>query len=91
MCKYINYTVMSLGEHARERQVHGMMEQKLCNVCGKQLDASREDYLYIEKEWGYFSAKDGRRDRIRICESCYDRWMEQLSIPVDTGDVTELV
>lgn len=71
--------------------MHGMMEQKICNFCGKILDASKEDYLYIEKEWGYFSEKDGRRDRIRICESCYDKWIAQLPIPVDTEDETELV
>ncbi|MGN0342324.1 MAG: hypothetical protein ACI4DO_05975 [Roseburia sp.] len=79
---------VDMGE---EEQVHRMMNQKVCNVCGKPLDSAKEDYLYIEKEWGYFSAKDGRRDRLRICEACYDQWITQLQVAVDTGDVTEFV
>lgn len=68
-----------------------MKEELRCNICGKVLDPQKEDYLYIEKEWGYFSAKDGRKDRLRICESCYDQWVAQFQIPVETGDITEFV
>lgn len=68
-----------------------MKSGKVCNVCGRVLDEAQEDYLVIEKEWGYFSNKDGTYDRIRVCEICYDQWVEQFAQPVDRQQVAELV
>lgn len=66
-----------------------------CNVCGKEIgdltQLQREDFVYIEKEWGYFSNKDGEHHIIRICESCYDRWTHTFQIPVEKRDVIEMV
>lgn len=31
----------------------------VCNCCGKEIEERKQDYIYIEKEWNYFSAKDG--------------------------------
>jgi len=72
-----------------------MKNQKhLCNICGKELIQSgqfREDSLYIEKNWGYFSEKDGERHRIRMCENCYDLWIKSFKIPPQVEEVTELL
>ena len=50
--------------------------EKCCNMCGKRIKEEagilKEDYLVIEKKWGYFSEKDGEIHKIRLCEECYD-------------------
>ena len=49
-----------------------------CNCCGKEIRMEEnmryalEDYIVIEKIWGYFSKKDGTRQKMKICESCFD-------------------
>ena len=52
-----------------------------CNCCGKEIWMEEnmryalEDYIVIEKIWGYFSKKDGTRQKMKICESCFDAWV----------------
>ncbi|MBS6559409.1 MAG: hypothetical protein KH355_03945 [Clostridiales bacterium] len=66
-----------------------------CNLCGREIgslnDLERNDSVLLEKEWGYFSKKDGEHHRIHICESCYDQWIQTFKIPVQIKDQTELV
>lgn len=66
-----------------------------CNSCGRKIETTdnknREDYLSIEKEWGYFSKKDGLIHNFTLCESCYDKWTEQFCIPVSVEEKTELL
>ncbi len=66
-----------------------------CNSCGKRIEtienSKREDYLFIKKEWGYFSNKDGQIHSIFLCESCYDTWTEQFKIPVKVEEQNELL
>ena len=65
-----------------------------CNICGKEISnsgLSREDSLYIEKEWGYFSEKDGEKHSIRMCEKCYDMWIKTFRIPPHVEEVTEIL
>ena len=65
-----------------------------CNCCGKKLlvekTGEREDYLFVSKEWGYFSGKDGEIHHFRICEACYDRCTAQFAVPVCVKEQTEL-
>ncbi len=69
------------------------MKDLRCNACGQIIkhDGSVfvEDALVVTKEWGYFSKKDGKRHRFCLCESCYDKMIENFNIPVDLEDVTE--
>lgn len=58
-----------------------------CNCCGEcitkiELNNQHIDYLYVEKIWGYFSAKDLSRHSFNICERCYDKWIEGFNIPI---------
>ena len=66
-----------------------------CNCCGKQIilepKEKREDYLFVQKEWGFFSGKDGEIHHFRICEACYDRWTAQFAVPVCVKEQTELL
>lgn len=61
------------------------IDRVMCNCCGKELD-SDADYLSVEKEWGYFSNKDGVRQRFDLCEDCVDRIVESFKISPETED-----
>lgn len=67
----------------------------LCNKCGKELKAQgevvMEDFLYVNKKWGYFSGKDGRTQEFILCESCVKQLEKQFAIPSKWKDTTELL
>lgn len=66
-----------------------------CNCCGRELrlehDMLVEDLAVIEKEWGYFSKKDGEHHKFRLCEACYDKLIQGFVVPVEITGQTELV
>lgn len=70
-------------------------EKIICNCCKKIIQEKgtlpMQDFLHIEKEWGYFSEKDGEKQEFDICEECYDKWTALFQIPVKIKEVTELV
>ena len=49
-----------------------VVSEVLCNICGKKINPEAEDFVHIEKRWGYFSKKDGDYQQSHICESCWD-------------------
>lgn len=66
-----------------------------CNICGRELkqelDIVKEDYIFVKKNWGYFSRKDGQTHQFCICEDCYDKWIKSFKIPVEIGDTVEMI
>lgn len=64
-----------------------------CNMCGKRFveinSVIREDYLHVVKEWGYFSQKDGTIQEFVLCETCVDRLINEMVIPVTIREKTE--
>lgn len=72
-----------------------MNKKTICNSCGKEIiirnRIAQEDYLYIKKEWGYFSEKDGVIHEFNLCEKCYDNIVKTFQKPVQTIDVNELM
>lgn len=62
-------------------------EKVFCNQCGKEIrkqgEMFAEDYLCVEKRWGYFSKKDNEVHRFELCEDCYDKLCASFRIPVD--------
>ena len=66
-----------------------------CNCCGKGIcvepGINMQDYLYIKKEWGYFSGKDGKIQEFNLCENCYDDMISRFRVPVKDTEMTELV
>lgn len=70
-------------------------QEIICNCCKKIIQEKDRtidtEFLHVEKEWGYFSGKDGERQEFDICEACYDKWIKGFQIPVKTIEVTELV
>lgn len=69
------------------------MSEIRCNMCGRKIifgeKHDKEDYLLIRKEWGYFSHKDGKRYTIRMCEECFDRFVDDCVVSPEIDDVTE--
>ncbi len=49
-------------------------QQVFCDCCGREIDKTKEDFLQIEKSWGYFSKHDGETHQLDICEDCYIAW-----------------
>ena len=73
----------------REYKIQETEEIKkvVCNKCGKEVLAESgiipEDFLRVEKRWGYFSKKDNERNSFDLCETCYDEMIATFQIPVD--------
>lgn len=67
----------------------------ICNKCGRKLlienQIAREDYLQVNKPWGYFSKKDGKTYQFVLCENCCDKLIEEFKVPVNIKDTTELL
>lgn len=66
-----------------------------CNQCGRVIPVKgaivQEDVLRVEKDWGYFSRKDGARHRWDLCEECYDKLIQGFAIPAEIIERTELL
>ena len=77
------------------QQMKTKRQEIICNCCKKIIQEKsqipRTDFLHVEKEWGYFSKKDGEIQEFDLCEACYDKWVESFQIPVKTIEVTEFV
>ena len=71
--------------------------KKYCNCCGKEIQIKQnteivlEDYVNIDKIWGYFSDKDGIRQKMNICENCFDRWVKGFVIAPEEVQEQELL
>ena len=75
-----------------KRQVEQeVIAQVVCNCCGRQLTTDEngyfEDFIHLEKEWGYFSGQDGVREEADICEDCWKQMkkMFRVSTEVEPG------
>lgn len=73
-----------------------MQEKKIyCNRCGKPIcleeEVPKADYLRIEKNWGYFSNKDGIHQKVNICEKCCDDLIKEFQIPPSENQIIELL
>lgn len=70
-------------------------QEIVCNCCKKVIQVQdsipQMEYLHVEKEWGYFSGKDGEKQEFDICEACYDKWTQSFQIPVEVQEVIELL
>ena len=70
---------------------------KYCNCCGKEFHTKQdtqivlEDFVQIDKVWGYFSKKDGLRQKMNICESCFEKWVAAFQVPPEEMEQKELI
>ena len=67
----------------------------VCNKCGARIElqneVAKQDYLLVNKPWGYFSKKDGKTYKFVICEECVDKIIEEFVVPVEVQDTIELL
>lgn len=60
------------------------LDKIICNKCGKEIEVIRgvaqEDFLEVNKRWGYFSNKDNQEDAFDLCEHCYDEFVASFKI-----------
>ena len=65
------------------------------NRCGRKLEGTDctpvEEGLHVEKSWGYFSGKDGEIHSFDLCESCYDRLVQDFQIPPEKKEQKVLI
>ena len=59
-----------------------------CNACGRQIE---KEALWVRKEWGYFSKRDLEVLEFAICESCYEKMIDQFVIPVKKTEKIEVL
>ncbi|MBR1738066.1 MAG: hypothetical protein IJ736_13820 [Firmicutes bacterium] len=63
------------------------IEKIYCNMWGEEIKKADggeifDDHLSVDKNWGYFSGKDGENHSFDICERCYDKIIGEFKIPV---------
>lgn len=55
-------------------------DKRFCHCCGKEFamngDMFMEEFLHIEKDWGYFSDQDGMNLSFDVCEKCLMDWIK---------------
>ncbi len=60
------------------------IESVVCNCCGEHIkktgNGKLEDYLSIEKRWGYLSPYDNEVHSFDICVDCYTKITESFKI-----------
>lgn len=61
------------------REPKKVVDSIICNVCGEEI-FNGEDYVHIDKLWGYFSNKDNEHHSFDICESCYNKLVKTFKI-----------
>lgn len=60
------------------------VEKVICNMCGNEIIKNEyghfEDYLSVNKIWGYNSNFDGLEHSFDICQNCYNDLIERMKI-----------
>lgn len=68
------------------KEIHKKIKKVVCNKCGREIPFDKgyptEDFLSVEKRWGYFSDKDNQVDSFDLCEKCYDAFVSTFVIPI---------
>lgn len=82
-----------MREYTQEKKAK--LVKLVCNGCGKSIavknDVAPEDWLSVDKTWGYFSEKDGQIHAFDLCEACYDKLTKGFALPVTVKKQRELL
>ena len=75
-----------MRQYRTEKRELNELENIICNKCGKEIKVIRgvaqEDFLEVNKRWGYFSEKDNQEDVFDLCEHCYDELVASFKIRI---------
>lgn len=79
----------------REYKVSNTVKKIKCNMCGKEIAVEngviRQGVFSCDYQWGYFSGKDGEIHSFDLCESCYDKIIENFKILPEIKESTEMI
>lgn len=68
----------------KKMQETDVVIEVVCNICGKSLKTDDhgyfEDFIHLEKTWGYTSSKDGTTEVVDICEDCWEEMKEKFRV-----------
>ena len=68
----------------KELSLGDVTEKIICNCCGREIEKNShgyfEDYIHIEKTWGYTSQNDGENTNVDICENCWRNFEKSFKI-----------
>ena len=68
-----------MRQYRTEKKEYSELDKIICNKCGKEIKViqgvAQEDFLEVNKRWGYFSNKDNQEDVFDLCEDCYDEFV----------------
>jgi hypothetical protein len=68
------------------------VEKIICNMCGRTIEKHSfgylDNFLSVEKAWGYGTEWDGETHRFELCEECYKKLIESFKIPVLSANDT---
>lgn len=71
------------------------LQKVVCNQCGRELKVEggilKEGCFSADYLFGYFSSKDGVRNRFDLCEECYKKIVSQFKVPIEESEETELL
>ena len=69
--------------------------QVVCNCCRRPLPVENgivlEDYIHVDKAWGYFSERDGEEIAFDLCENCTQKGFACLCIRKKHGNIYNLI
>ena len=77
-----------MREYKMQVQKVAVLARVVCDGCGREL-GPQEDFLTIEKTWGYHSHRDGETTRLDLCEACFDERLAPLLPAEQTGTTSE--
>lgn len=64
----------------------------VCNYCGKPIAMHKshgvfDDFISIEKAWGYYSEFDNEIHKFDLCQECYKKLINKFKIPIHCDDL----
>jgi len=82
---------MKIYENIITKKQESVIQDIFCNICGEKIHKNEfgyyDDFLSIEKTWGYHSRFDSETHFIDICQLCYKELLERFKLKPDC-DVT---
>ncbi len=79
----------------KEYNAEKILEQVICNKCGRELTVKQgmlqEGIFEAKQNFGYFSRRDGVSHQFDLCEDCYDQLIGSFLVPVTEKEELELL
>ena len=81
--------LMKIRGNVKVEKNESVIQDIFCNICGEKIHKNEhgyyDDFLSIEKKWGYHSQFDSETHYIDICQSCYKVFLGKLKLEPTCG------